>query len=428
MYIRPLLPKGLKKRIILLFLIFTLIFGALLSAAGLLLLHHREKQLQSIDMGLAIERIRQQYLKGEDVGRAKRFFHGEKNSSTFPFWVRNLAVGFHKVEHDHLTWHVMIADYPDQRYILLRDYTIFESNRLHPMGFVLMILMSSLLLSLILVWITLFYVISPIEKLEQKIRQKQLPQSENRLADSYEEHEIGQLAKAFDEVYYKLHQALQRERLFTADVSHELRTPLMVILTSCELLLANSSLAAKTERRLQNIQYSAEQILQRLQVYFALARQTASKNEIFKQSSINDIAEKVITENQSLAARYQVTLQLIGHNIDRFYPTDFCHTVLSNLIRNAIEYAGENSTITLEIQSNGFSVSDDGVGIAPEFQSVLFDAFTCLNSTSAQHLGLGLSLVKRICQYLDWEIEVVSHPNQGSRFIIDTQSESVDLT
>lgn len=424
MGIGHLLPKGIKKRILMLFFVFTLMFSALLTGGGLILLHQGEKQLQSIDMGLAIERIRKQYLEGEDVGRVNRFFYGEKNALTFPSWVRNLPAGFHKVQRDHLTWHVMISDFPDQRYILLRDYTVFESSRLHPIWLSLIILMSSLVLSSILVWITLFYVIYPIEKLEKNIRENLSPQNKNQLAESYGDHEIGQLARSFDEVYDKLNQALQRERLFTADVSHELRTPLMVILSSCELLLAKPVLTAKAEQRLYNIQHAAQQILQRLQVYFALARQTSSTLEHFKQLTIAEIASAVIAENQSLAQRYQIALQLNTHDVTTQYPADFCHSVLSNLIRNAIEYAGPNSTITVSIQKNGFTVSDNGVGIKSEFQPYIFDAFTRSDWHSDHHLGLGLSLVQRICQYMQWEIEFSSQPNQGAAFRIYTDSES----
>lgn len=418
-------PKGIKKRLILLFFIFTLLFSVLLSGSALLLLHQAEKQLQSIDMGLAIERIRKQYLNGEDVGRADRFFHGQQHSSAFPFWLRDLPAGFYKVRRDHLIWHVMVADFPDQRYILLRDYTVFESNRLHPLWLLVIVSVSSLLLSSILVWITLFYVIHPIERLEKNIRENLSPHDlsssmHDPLAQHYADHEIGQLARSFDLVYQELHQALQRERLFTADVSHELRTPLMVILSSCELLLATRPFSSKEQQRLSNIQHSAEQILQRLHVYFALARQNSSIVDQFKQSNIVEIAKTVMAENESFAARYQTHLTLQIHDSDRLYPTDFCHSVLSNLVKNAIEYAGENTTVAITILKHGFSVSDDGIGITSEQQPLIFDTFQRLNHASEQHLGLGLSLVQRICQYMQWQIKFSSQPKHGTTFTIFT--------
>ncbi|MFT4020722.1 MAG: HAMP domain-containing sensor histidine kinase [Acinetobacter sp.] len=417
---RALLPNKLKKRIILLFFIVTLIFSAIVSTAFLALSQHNEKRLQSIDMGLAIDRIRKQYLNGEDVGRVNRFFHAEKNSATFPDWVRYRAPGFHKVQQDHLIWHVMIVDYPDQRYILLRDYTMFESSRLHTFWLSLFIILGSLLLSLILVWISLHFVIHPIETLEKNIRLKLSPFSKNQLSDSYGEHEIGQLARAFDEVYDKLNHALQRERLFTADVSHELRTPLMVILSSCELLLAQQSFAEKNQQRIHQIQQSAQQILQRLQVYLALARHNSATIPQFSEQSIQHIAHSVIDENQPFAHRHQVVLKLESNGIDTLYPADFCHTILSNLIGNAIEYAGQNSTIRIILQQNGFSVCDDGLGISAEIHPQLFDAFTGTNLGNAHHLGLGLSLVSRICEYLNWHILFSSTPDEGTNFTIIT--------
>lgn len=427
MPLNHLLPKKLKKRIIVLFFIFTLFFSVLISLGFITLAKHAEKQLQVIDMGLAIERIRKQYLNGENVGRTNRFFHGQKHSTEFPEWVRDLPAGFYKIRRDHLVWHVMIADYPDQRYILLRDYTVFESSRLHPVWLLLMILISSLLLSLILVWITLYFVIHPIEKLQRKIREELTSTNKHQLSEGYGENEIGQLAQAFDQVYDKLNQALQRERLFTADVSHELRTPLMVISTSTELLLVNPRLDTKTEQRLNNIQQAAQNILQRLEVYLALARQNTSPQDNFIQQPLQEIAQTVIQENMEIAARFQVKLLLSDqtNGISMRYPIDFCYTVLSNLIKNALEYAGSGSTVQLILMNDGFSVIDDGVGIATDFQAFILEEFTGTQSSSSQHLGLGLSLVQRICHDLNWELEFSSQPGQCTSFRVYTPSRNL---
>lgn len=421
-FLDHLLPQKLKKRIIVLFFIFTLLFSVLISLGFITLAKHAEKQLQEIDMGLAIERIRKEYLNGENVGRANRFFHGQKHSNVFPEWLRDLPAGFYKIRRDHLVWHVMIADYTDQRYILLRDYTVFESSRLHPAWLILITLMSSLLLSLVLVWITLYFVINPIEKLERQIREELTPTNKNQLSKSYSENEIGQLAQAFDQVYDNLNQALQRERLFTADVSHELRTPLMVISSSTELLLVNSRLDTKTEQRLNNIQQATHNILQRLEVYLALARQNKSSQDNFIHKPLQEIAQTVIQENLEIAERFQVKLLLIyqTNGISMRYPIDFCYTVLSNLIRNAIEYAGSGSNIQLILMSDGFSVIDDGVGITSDFQPLIFEEFTGTQSISSQHLGLGLSLVQRICHDLNWELEFSSQPGQCTSFRVYT--------
>lgn len=423
MFINSYLPKKLKKRIILLFFCFTLLFSVLLSAVFLKLSKSTEKKLQMIDMGLAVERIRKQYLQGENVGRVNRFFHGKKGTIDFPDWLRDLPVGFHKIQRDHLIWHVMIMDYPDQRYILLRDYTVFESTRLHPLLLSLLVLLSSLLLSFILVWITLYFVINPIEKLEKSVRIELSPQRQKQLANNYDNNEIGQLAQTFDEVYDRLTQALEREKLFTADVSHELRTPLMVILSSVELLLSHPELSHhKAQPRLVKIEQAVAQILQRLEVYLALARQTTSSINQFKQQSIIEIAETVISENLAFSLTCKVTLSLQTNQIDQLYPADFCYTILSNLVKNAIEYAGEQSTVTIHLYSYGFDVSDDGIGIFPEFQPRIFSVFTGSNTSTSQHLGLGLSLVQRICDYLNWKIEFLSEQGQGTCFTIYTSA------
>ncbi|MEB3753641.1 HAMP domain-containing sensor histidine kinase [Acinetobacter sp. MD2(2019)] len=412
----------LKTQMIMRFFLVTLLFSAIISTAFIVLSKRGEKQLQSIDMSLAIDRIRHQYLKGEDVGRANRFFHAEKFSHTFPDWIRHLPTGFHKIARDHLIWHVMVVDYPDQRYILLRDYTNFEEERISPFLLCVMIISASLGLSFILIYITTRYAIRPIEELEKRIRQDLQPEYQNQLAINYPKNEIGQLAQAFDEVYDQLNQALQRERLFTADISHELRTPLMVILSSCELLLATAKdWPIKSQQRVAGIQQSAQRILQQLQVYLALARQNPITASTSEHKALSAIAAQVIAENLSFAKNYQISLLLDdAEYTDQDYPANLCYTVMSNLVRNAIEYAGHGSSVTLSLRVDGFCVYDNGVGISEDLQPQMFEAFTG-SYQSSHHLGLGLSLVQRICQYLNWQIEFKSYSTQGTSFIIRTK-------
>jgi signal transduction histidine kinase len=97
--------------------------------------------------------------------------------------------------------------------------------------------------------------------------------------------------------------------------------------------------------------------------------------------------------------------------------------VFANLIGNAIDYMGEDNAAPRIVirgarQHNQarYEVQDNGVGIADEDQSHVFDEFTRFHKTEADGTGLGLSIVRRIVSNLDGKVGVVSAPARGSTF------------
>lgn len=426
MRIKKLPVQKLKTQLIILFVSFTLFMSSIFIALSFAGLKQIEQELQNIDMGLALDRIRQQYLHGEDVGRKNRFFHGLKHQNDFPDWLKSFNSGFHKINQDDVLWHVMIKDYPDQRYILIRDYTLFESNKIYLILIILAIFLTSGVLSLGLVLLTIRFIVHPIEQLERLVRQQYQAENMLQLSQHFPENEIGRVAQAFDDVYQKLFITLQREKLFSADLSHELRSPLMVILSSCELLSQNS-MTEKQLNRILKIQKSAENILARVQVYLDLARQNPIDQNIEKMF-LFEIAEQAIADCQDLAQNNQIELILRQQQTTNIsYPYIFTYTILMNLIKNAVEYGGVHTQVTIVLEDTGFCVFDNGIGIDEAEQSDVFDPFVRYQHASQHNLGLGLSLVQRICQYLDWKITLSSSPNHGSHFQIKSSKSLHDI-
>jgi len=89
--------------------------------------------------------------------------------------------------------------------------------------------------------------------------------------------------------------------------------------------------------------------------------------------------------------------------------------LLENLIRNAVEHAGENTTVTVGEIDTGFYVEDDGPGIPPEDRTEVIEAGT---STAHDRTGLGLSIVKQIVEAHDWQIRITDGARGGARLEI----------
>jgi len=121
--------RGLARHLVLTYLALALLVAGLLTWLSVWSVGKLEAHLQRIDMGMAVERVRGDFLAGIDPGRPNRFFHGDPASAAFPDWLRPLAPGFHKIERNGRVWHVMVDDLDGQRYMLLRDYTEYEQNQ-----------------------------------------------------------------------------------------------------------------------------------------------------------------------------------------------------------------------------------------------------------------------------------------------------------
>ena len=97
--------------------------------------------------------------------------------------------------------------------------------------------------------------------------------------------------------------------------------------------------------------------------------------------------------------------------------------IISNLLSNAIKYSDSTGEIRIKLSQNEhhitFSISDNGIGIAPDDMNKIFNSFyrsDVINHAQIKGTGLGLSIVKRLCDLLKFEISVDSKLNVGTTF------------
>ncbi|MEE4462117.1 ATP-binding protein, partial [Azotobacter chroococcum] len=85
------------------------------------------------------------------------------------------------------------------------------------------------------------------------------------------------------------------------------------------------------------------------------------------------------------------------------------------LLRNALHYT-ENGTVRLILENGGFRVEDSGAGIPADQRERIFQPFVRGEQARGEGLGLGLSLVKRICAHQGWQVRVSNLESGGSCF------------
>ncbi len=199
---------------------------------------------------------------------------------------------------------------------------------------------------------------------------------------------------------------------FIKDVTHELNTPITALRMSSRRALQKGECDTKT---LRNIAASTKQLYD---IYTALAYVNFSQPEEAPQELdlAAVIAESVASFKElaeSKAIRFAVeteptSLRIAPHR---------AAMLINNLLSNALKYSPQGSTVTLLLKHRALLVRDEGIGIAPEQLPLIFDRFK-RGTEYAGGFGLGLSIVKAICDEAGIAIQVSSEPDHGTSVML----------
>lgn len=413
--------QSLSRRIVIAFMLMTLFVGGTFSAGIVETVHQVEERLISTELGGDLGR----FLKMETMEDWRHhpepgqifYFSGGHGDFALPGDLEVLSPGFHEVFRGQKSYHAFVQLVDGRRYVLLQDQSEFEDREQLLFAVVLVGFLISLGLSGLLGWLLARKVIEPVVRLSSQVRHPdQLLDRAPSLAPDYAADEVGQLAESFDTTLGLLRRALARERLFTSDVSHELRTPLMVLASSCELLQESPCLDERSRKQVQRIARATAEMRELVQTFLLLARTNNDETLMTPQASLGEVADELValwgsaSEAKGLTFIYQR-----GEPDTQRYNATLLRSVLGNLLRNALHYT-EAGHIRLQLGTQGFVVEDSGVGIPEEEREAMFQPFVRGGSARGEGLGLGLSLVQRICEGQGWSVDLSSVLPHGCRF------------
>lgn len=313
-------------------------------------------------------------------------------------------------------YHIGIREAAGERFYLLYDVGEHEA-RLDRLGWQL--LGGILLLGVVSLWLGYWLAGRLLYQL-QKITDRLHADDSAPLDEPDLDREVGLLARALDGYRQRNRELLAREREFTANVSHELRTPLTRVRTSAELLLEEPALDERARQRVGRIVAAADDMEGRLRGLLFLARELA----LDKRASL-DLLQRV----EASVAQFAPACAAAGVRLDVHVPP---HTMLDadpsllgllldNLIGNAVRYTRQGG-IEIDFRDGTLTVADTGCGIAPEHLAHVFDRHYRASDIPGG-MGLGLSIVERICQAHGWQchidsVAVAGDPRQGTRVTV----------
>jgi signal transduction histidine kinase/CheY-like chemotaxis protein len=228
-----------------------------------------------------------------------------------------------------------------------------------------------------------------------------------------------------------LERASRYKSEFLANMSHELRTPLNSSLILAKLLSDNAkgNLSEEQVKFAQTIYSAGNDLLHLINDILDISKVEAGKLELVLESlTVRRMVESLAMTFEPLAMQKQLRFQVqVEPSVPATVWSDRqrLEQVLKNLLSNAIKFT-EAGLVTLTVSSTPggpvkFVIEDSGIGIAPEQQAKIFDAFHQADGTTSRRFGgtgLGLSISRDLAALLGGEISVTSSPGNGSVFTL----------
>jgi signal transduction histidine kinase len=258
----------------------------------------------------------------------------------------------------------------------------------------------------------------------------------NRMATALQESYAGLERKVeertheIEEKGRQLEVANRHKSEFLANMSHELRTPLNAIIGFSEVLLQRmfGPINAKQEEYLQDVLSSGRHLLSLINDILDLSKVEAGRMELdLARFDLPQTLQDTRTLIRERAARHGITLTLeVDGRLGAFVADERkLKQVLLNLLSNAVKFTPEGGRVEVRaVPTDGaveISVSDTGIGIAPENQEAVFEEFRQVSGEYAhkrEGTGLGLTLARKFVALHGGRIWVKSQLGQGSTFTI----------
>lgn len=322
--------------------------------------------------------------------------------------------GGHEIRLGDVHYRVVIADRAGSRYFLLYDETHFRQQQAYLILYLAaFVALMTLLSGGLALWLA-ERVIEPVKELARRVREVRPDAHPGHFTEDFPHDEVGELAHAFEQALDRLADFIDRERAFTADVSHELRTPIAAIRGAAEVLLADPARPEKERQRIERIERGAVDMADLSTALLAMARERDDDRR--EPVDLAALVEASVDKHRHLLGTrpVELTVELLARPRVAA-DANLLAIVVANLLRNSFTYT-ERGSIRIRLDAHTLAVEDTGLGIPRAALDKVFQRL--YRGAHSQGAGIGLSLVKKICDRYGWSIVLDSEEGRGTRAVL----------
>lgn len=354
---------------------------------------------------LPVQQMYARVVKREDFQRLR---------TEQPDWY-DLGDGIHNItghneDGSPFSYKLAVRKTPDEWFFLAYDMTQTMRGEVQFNRAIYLSVVFFTLLSLVVGLWAASRVMKPVSELAHRLKQSGSSSVPEALAPHFPDDEVGQLAEALDDYAQRLTHVVQRDREFNADVSHELRTPLAVIRGAVELLLARPDLDPKTLTRLHRIQRAEQTCTDLISALLLLSRNERGHGA----TDVAKVAEQLLDAHRAQIGGKPLELVLEGPRglvVDA--PEAAIAVALGNLIGNAVKYTAQGEVV-VRLHPRAVEVVDSGPGLSAQDAARLFErGYRGTHAGHSQGGGIGLSIVRRLCELYGWDVRVLPGSERG---------------
>lgn len=425
--------RRLRSRIIVSFLVFGTLLSGLFAASALFLQNYLEDTLiaHALEENLSeyVEQLRLDPTVVEPFSdRIDGYVTRPHQAGIVPEPFRQLPAGVHDVRVGGAVYKAAVVKDDDLWAFLTYDVSENrELTRRLVIALIVVVALFSLLSFAIGAWSS-SRVMAPVSDLARRLEEMKAQPLPEPLSGYFPDDEVGQLAQALDDYAARLQHLVERDKAFNADVSHELRTPLAVISGATELLLAQPDLPEKARERLLRIARASRQCTDITAALLHLVRAERGTADGSQAQDVGSVVCQVVDNYRPLIDERELTLDVEEDaQITVIAPEAVLAVAIGNLLGNAVRYTRQGR-VDVVVESGRVIILDTGPGIAESDIAKVTERHFRGRDADGKGSGLGLSIVKRLCDLYGWRIDFANRPDGGLkvtlRFFADRDGRS----
>lgn len=305
------------------------------------------------------------------------------------------------------------ADPPGVLY-LAQDISLMESRESVVQWAIVILCSGMLLIGLLLSRHGTARVLRPLHELTGEIRNIEPGTAINRIQRDYRERELAEIARTLNEMLDALDAYVKREKALVSLASHELRTPVAVIAGALDVLEQRDSLGEADRRTLSRIRRATDEMHSDIDALLKLARRTTEPEDITPVNLASCVAEVVADiEAFSPDTRGRITCREAGAPLRLHADQALVRMLLRNLIQNAVRHT--RAAVEVHIEADRLLIRDHGDGLPARARARLSEPSA---HQAVPENGLGLFIVRLICERLGWRIVADSSGPSGTNIAL----------